>query len=231
MIADYELRRALGLEEQDLAFEPSRTALVLVEFIYGHAHPDYGAGRQLEAAGIDGSYFYERCRETVIPNGRRLAEALRAAGGKVLVTSTGSAFGDYREIAPGVRPVITARGHRAGSREIEVLDDVVDVVDLVVDKVGSGAWATTSIDKTLRFAGIETLLFAGVHTHGAVLMSAHWAWDLGYQTFVIADACATLGGALHERGLSILRHLGPRVVKTADVTAPMQVASKKGEPK
>ena len=45
-----------------------------IEFIYGHAHPDYGAGRQLEAAGIDGSYFYKRCRETVIPNGRRLAE-------------------------------------------------------------------------------------------------------------------------------------------------------------
>ena len=217
MIADYELRRAVGLEKRDVRLEPRRTALILIEFIYGHMHPDYGAGRQLAAAGIDGSYFYRRCRETAIPNGRLLAESLRSARGRVVATSTGSPFGDYRDIAPGVRPVISARGHRAGSREVHVLDQVADVVDLVVDKVGSGAWATTNIDSMLRFGGIDTVLFAGVHTHGSVLMSAHWAWDLGYESFVVSDACATLGATLHERGLAVLRDLGVRIVKTADV--------------
>ena len=217
MIADQEIREALGLQVPGLSLDPSRTALILVEFIYGHMHPNFGAGPQLAAADIDGSYFFTQCSQRVLPHGRLLAEELRPRGGKVLVTSTGSAFGDYKEIAPGVRPVIEARGHRKGSREVEVLDDVADVVDIVVNKVGSGAWATTNIDDVLRFSGIDTLLFAGVHTHGAVLMSAHWAWDLGYETIVVSDACTTLGDRLHQRALSLFRNLGIRVHDTHDV--------------
>jgi len=60
----------------------------------------------------------------------------------------------------------------------------------VLGKATIGAFATTDLDKSLRAAGIGRVIIAGVATSGTVLSTARWAFDVGYEVVVCADACA-----------------------------------------
>lgn len=60
----------------------------------------------------------------------------------------------------------------------------------VLAKTTMGAFATTDLDARLRAAGVERIVIAGVATSGTVLSTARWAYDIGYEVAVCADACA-----------------------------------------
>jgi nicotinamidase-related amidase len=60
----------------------------------------------------------------------------------------------------------------------------------VLGKTTIGAFATTDLDKLLRAAGVGRIVIAGVATSGTVLSTARWAFDVGYEVVVCADACA-----------------------------------------
>ena len=60
----------------------------------------------------------------------------------------------------------------------------------VLGKATIGAFATTDLDDRLRAAGIGRVVIAGVATSGTVLSTARWAFDVGYEVIVCADACA-----------------------------------------
>ncbi|MBM1145150.1 cysteine hydrolase [Alcanivorax sp. ZXX171] len=58
----------------------------------------------------------------------------------------------------------------------------------VIDKPGKGMFYATGLDRRLREAGIETLLFAGVTTEVCVQTSMREACDRGYRGLLIEDA-------------------------------------------
>lgn len=60
----------------------------------------------------------------------------------------------------------------------------------VLGKATIGAFATTDLDERLRAAGVGRVIIAGVATSGTVLSTARWAFDVGYEVVVCADACA-----------------------------------------
>lgn len=60
----------------------------------------------------------------------------------------------------------------------------------VLAKTTLGAFATTDLDARLKTAGINKILIAGVATSGTVLSTARWAYDIGFEVAVCADACA-----------------------------------------
>jgi nicotinamidase-related amidase len=63
--------------------------------------------------------------------------------------------------------------------------------EAVVEKPLPNAFAGTTLNETLTSMGVKRLVLAGFMTHMCVSSTARAALDLGYQTTVAADACAT----------------------------------------
>lgn len=60
-----------------------------------------------------------------------------------------------------------------------------------------GAFATTDLRERLEMAGIRRLILGGVATSGTVLSTTRWAYDIGYEVLVCADACADPDPQVH----------------------------------
>src|SRR5690606_13645600 len=63
--------------------------------------------------------------------------------------------------------------------------------EAVVEKPLPNAFAGTTLGETLAAMGVKRLVLAGFMTHMCISSTARAALDLGYQTTVVADACAT----------------------------------------
>lgn len=59
----------------------------------------------------------------------------------------------------------------------------------VLTKTTMGAFATTNLHELLQSSGIGRVIVAGVATSGTVLSTARWAYDVGYDVTICADAC------------------------------------------
>jgi nicotinamidase-related amidase len=90
------------------------------------------------------------------------------------------------------------------------------------------AFIGTDLEATLRREGRDTLVLCGIQTNFCVASTARMAGNLGFQTFVVADACATFPQRLrsgrvvpaadvHELALAELHGEFATVVEAADV--------------
>jgi nicotinamidase-related amidase len=59
----------------------------------------------------------------------------------------------------------------------------------VLEKTTIGAFATTNLHELLQASGVGRVIIAGVATSGTVLSTARWAFDVGYEVTICADAC------------------------------------------
>jgi maleamate amidohydrolase len=82
----------------------------------------------------------------------------------------------------------------------------------VVVKQYASAFFGTSLASTLRVAGVDTVVIAGVSTSGCVRATAMDALNSGFRPQVVGAACADRTAALHENNLVDLD------AKYADVT-------------
>jgi len=60
----------------------------------------------------------------------------------------------------------------------------------VLTKTSMSAFASTNVHERLQASGVGRIIIAGVATSGTVLSTARWAYDIGYEVIVCADACA-----------------------------------------
>jgi nicotinamidase-related amidase len=67
----------------------------------------------------------------------------------------------------------------------------------VLGKSTLGAFASTDLHESLQAAGVGRVVIAGVATSGTVLSTARWAYDVGYEVAVCADACADPDAQAH----------------------------------
>lgn len=68
----------------------------------------------------------------------------------------------------------------------------------VYPKNVNSAFIGTSLEHDLRSRGITTLIIAGIQTDQCVSTTARMAGNLGFRTFVVADACATFDRTGHD---------------------------------
>ena len=101
--------------------------------------------------------------------------------------------------------------------------------DKVLQKSTVSVFGSTDIDKTLKAAGIDTLLIAGLMTHACVAGAARDAAPLGYNVVVASDASATRAitrfngakvqaPALHQAALAEIEDTFGDVMTTAEIT-------------
>ena len=73
----------------------------------------------------------------------------------------------------------------------------------IVTKRGVSAFTASDLDQILRTKRIGTLILAGVATNFVVEGTARQACDLGYDTIVVGDCCASVSQEAHEASLTV----------------------------
>ncbi|MBH0239138.1 cysteine hydrolase [Methylobrevis albus] len=92
--------------------------------------------------------------------------------------------------------------------------------DRFVDKVGYSAFAGTDLDRRLREAGVDTVIFTGVETDVCVLASLFGAIDLGYRAILVGDALASSSDDSHD---AMLTHLFPRLPEQIEIASTSEI--------
>lgn len=78
----------------------------------------------------------------------------------------------------------------ASAEQIEGLEPQAG--EIVVRKDVNSAFIGTPLEVELRRAGITSLVIAGFHTNFCIETTTRMAGNLGYETYVVEDACATI---------------------------------------
>ncbi|MGN6584711.1 MAG: cysteine hydrolase family protein [Rhizobiaceae bacterium] len=112
-----------------------------------------------------------------LANIARLLVRARADGGRIIhVQHRGRAGGAFDPAARGFA-IADEASPRAG--------------ETVIEKPLPNAFANTTLNDSLTSMGAKRLVLAGFMTHMCVSSTARAALDVGYQTTIVADACAT----------------------------------------
>jgi nicotinamidase-related amidase len=172
------------------------------------------------------AYFNERVDTLVVPNISKLMALFRAHDRRIVYTRNGSTTPTGDEVTPRLRR--KRRGKPAYRRTSPGYDVDPRLApareDLVVDKLTSGAFTASWLDHALRNMEIRGLIVTGVMTDMCVLGTARAAAEIGYDTLICADACATLTERAHTEALLMHARVFGRVADTQqvieDLTAP-----------
>jgi nicotinamidase-related amidase len=207
----------------------TRAALLVVDMQNYGCNPDVGLMQMLSERYPEiARYYLPRVTETAVPNTRRLLEAFRAAGRRVVFTRHGPLLADGSDMIPRRRrrdeDALASTGapalwHR-GTFEHEVIAALAPAPgELVIDKNTSSALNSTGIEGLLRNMNVETLVLAGMATDMCVETTARDAADRGFNVIVVEDATATFFEHHHRAALSAFARVFGQVWLTEDVLA------------
>jgi nicotinamidase-related amidase len=112
-----------------------------------------------------------------LANIARLLEKARADGGRIIHVQHRGRAGTLFDPATRAFAIADEAAPKTG--------------ETIVEKPLPNAFAGTTLNETLTSMGVKRLVLAGFMTHMCVSSTARAALDLGYQTTVAADACAT----------------------------------------
>lgn len=77
--------------------------------------------------------------------------------------------------------------------------------EVVVDKIGTGAFHATDLHDVLRNRRIENVVLTGVTTGVCVSSTAREATDRGYSVLVLEDCCAEPNPRYHDIAIELLK--------------------------
>jgi len=186
---------------EELVLEPERTALVVIDL----------------QQGIVGMPTAPHAAEDVVARTVRVADALRAAGGFVVLVHVGPSP-DGKD---ALRPVTDAPARVAASLP-EGWDRIVPALgpkegDHVVRKRQWGAFYGTDLDLQLRRRGLDTVVLCGISTNMGVESTARDAYERGYQLVFVEDAMSARSADMHAFAVERIFPLIGRVRRTEDV--------------
>ena len=183
---------------RERAVEPDKSALLVVDLQKGEYN------EQKSAAEPEHAYLWERIRDLVIPNGRRLIAACRQAGVEVVYTVVESLTLDGRDRSLDYK--ISGIFAAKGSRDAEVIDELrPDPNDVIIPKTSSSLFNSTNFEYVLRNLGVEYVMVMGVVTDQCVETAVRDGCDRGFLMTVVDDACATHSEARHRESLHGIR--------------------------
>ena len=187
-------------------FRPASSALVVIDMQRDFVEPG-GFGEFLgnDVGGL----------RAVVPSVRRVLEAWRQAGLKVIHTREG-----HRPDLSDCPMAKRRRGRLSvrigdegpmgrvlvrGSYGHGIVDELAPTAgEPVVDKPGKGAFFATDLDLLLRNWGVGSLVVAGVTTEVCVTTTVREANDRGYECLVLEDCCASYFPEFHRASLEMI---------------------------
>lgn len=178
---------------------PATTAFVIVDMQNDFVHPDGAYGRAGKTAAAIAALPARH---------RKLAKAMRAAGGWIVSTHFTLVPGRDGEpfMTPhlkNLRPFLGRGDFAPGSFGHELIADL-QPSDLQVEKVAFSAFYQSRMEWMLARAGIRTLIFGGIVTNGGVASTVRDAHVRDFHTIVLADGCAAFSQSAHEASIAAL---------------------------
>ena len=162
----------------------------------------------------DGNQLLESFRERVPAMVATISSA-RAA--HVAVIYVNDDDNRWDSDAPGL---VSAMAERAAATEV-VQRLAPTTKDHFLLKHRYSAFDHTALDILLDQLNLKRLYLIGSTTEGCVVQTAIDARELGLETAIVADACATTNPALEETALHYAeRVVGARIVQSDDLTRP-----------
>lgn len=136
--------------------------------------------------------------QNVVENVKRLAAAVRSAGGQVIIVnhfgSTGAGDdSDSKQNAPlfrGVREANALVPGTWGAEQVAGLE--AQPGDIVVQKQRHGAFSGTPLEIKLRGLGAESVIVTGAWTNMSVEMTTRQGADLGFSMVLVTDGTSTV---------------------------------------
>lgn len=184
-----------------LEVNPQKTALIIVDMTYNNVHPDYGAGLRMKKKNPQSiKYFYDRVKDIVTPNIKKLIDFFRKKKIQIIYITFGPFLKNGKDLYDlgKVEDIKITKiydipnFYPPGSFERQVIPELEpDENDLVINKSSAGAFATSPIDAILRNFCIKTLIFTGVATNMCVESTFREAADRSYNCIIVDDGCAT----------------------------------------
>lgn len=208
-------------------FDSQQSALLVIDMQRYFVRPDYTFAQALEklVPGCTQGYF-QRVRESVVPNVQRLLESFRENGRPVIFTGTGSYSNDGAELPHWLKQFDQLGLAVIGSRVWPKVDEPGWQIDesvapqageFVINKTSSGPLNSTKLDQTLHNLGINSLVVAGLTTDVCVTQTARETADRGFRVVVAEDACTTLSEEMHRSALAAFGLAFGRVRKTEEL--------------
>ncbi|MDR1828194.1 MAG: cysteine hydrolase [Methylobacteriaceae bacterium] len=200
----------IDAEPYEFDFEPSRTALVIIDMQRDFLEPG-GFGEML---GNDVSHL----RSTIEPT-KRVLDAARRAGLLVIHTREGHAA-HLRDLQENKR--IRGRGDRTigdmgpmgrilvrGEEGHDIIPELYPQEgEPVIDKPGKDAFYATDLEHILRQRDIRYLIVCGVTTEVCVHTTVRAANDRGFECLVVADATGSYFPEFRRVGLDMIKAQG-----------------------
>ena len=173
-------------------------------------------------------YWNRRLNDSVVPNIQRLIDLFRNQNRKIVYTRNGNMTATGDEVTGRLKAKLSRRtniSHR-NSPGYQIDDRLAPRdVDLVVDKLTSGAFTSSFLDHALRNMGIRSVIMAGILTDACVFGTARAAAELGYNSLICEDACATFTQRAHEEALLMHARMFGRVDTTDAVLSELEASS------
>ena len=159
----------------------------------------------------------------------RLADGARAANLPVvfvgLQTSAGTDSPAWAERAGRLGRDAAAGLCRRGEPGADFVGPQPQPGERVIAKTRYSAFVDTDLHATLMAMKVDTLVVCGLTTECCVDCTVRDAFQLDYQVFIAADACAAYEADLHDGALKALALNCAIVVKSADVIGAWQAPS------
>lgn len=176
------------------------TALLVVDMQYHDASPDHGFTLALEKVKPGSMrYYIDRLENQVVPNTARLLEHFRRARMPVVYLVLGSAYQDYRDLAPRFRDWLRAFEHDSGIQDIFWEGNPAFAIrkelapsptDVVIRKTTFSAFNSSDFGEYLRYSRMTNLVITGVTTNACIESTARDAADRGYGCILVDDGTA-----------------------------------------
>lgn len=175
---------------------------------------------------IDMQHVFLDMTTTALPNILKLIDYFKAQSLSVLFTQHGHT---KEELTPPYKNQLVRKWGPSGSiaigsKDWELLPEVTEKVGSypVVGKNTYDAFINTDLVKMLSEKNIERVVVCGVMTDCCCDTTARSAFNRGFETWLVEDACGSANKKQHEAGLRGFGFAFGDVLKTADVLGRMK---------
>jgi nicotinamidase-related amidase len=188
------------------SLDPASTALLVIDMQIGQfaVKPDSIIAQRFPQIA---QYMNQRIENEVLPNIQRLIQYFREQERKIVYTRNGNVTSTADEVTERIKAKKTnddsgevTSHHGTADYQIDSRLAPTDA-DLVIDKLTSGGFTASFLEHALRNMNIGTMVLTGVLTDACVFGTARSAAELGFNSLICEDACATYTQRAHEDAL------------------------------
>lgn len=168
-------------------------------------------------------YFIKQVNDVVNPNIIQLVEFFRANKIPIFYTKFASFRNDLTDYSNNIRAINEMSENMIGKYIFpSVQDPLADIIpelkpeenDIIVIKTTNGTFSSADLEHHLRNLGVNIVIIAGVVTHRCVENTARIAFDLGFNVYLVDDACAGWSPTLHNAALRCMELFFVNIIST-----------------